>query len=175
VPDRIPEDKKKFQKRRRRRILKGAVLYAAALAGIDALMLRAWRGSWRVLAVLMLAAALALACLVLYAVLSFGDRKLKAFAAESNALIEAYQDSHNGRALYDGLVHMKNEPQTFQQEIMWYFNLAVALCAQKKTEDALDILLALAPLAEGEEKKLVDAYIRQIRDNEQFEKHLTQS
>lgn len=165
-PENLPEDRKKFQRESGRRILGIALLYAAVLAAVDAGMVRGFRGNWRVLALLCLLAALALLLAVLLIALRRSDRRLAAFREESNAIIRQYQDDHDGAKLWRALTSMHSTPQSFQQETMWYFNLAVALCAQRRTEDALDLLLLLSPCAEGEEKKLVDAYIRQIRENQ---------
>ena len=164
-PEQIPEDKKKFQRAQRRRWAAIAALYAVVLAAVDALMVRSFRGNWRVLALLCLAAALALLGVFFVVAQHRFEKRLSAFREESNAIIRRYRDDHNGQKLWNALTSMHETPQCFSQECMWYFNLAVALYAMRRPEDALDLLYHLAPCAEGEEKKLVDAYIRQIREN----------
>lgn len=165
-PENLPEDRKRFQREARKRILGIALLYAAVLAAVDAGMVRGFRGNWRVLALLCLLAALVLLLAILLIAVRRSDRRLAAFREESNAIIRQYQDDHDGARLWRALTSMHSTPQSFQQETMWYFNLAVALYAMRRTEEALDLLLLLSPCAEKEEKKLVDAYIRQIRERE---------
>lgn len=164
-PDRIPEDKKRFRRRRRLESAGLILLYAAVLALLDYRVIRTWRGRWTWLVPICMMIALILAGIWYLIVSFFSDWRMKSFSNESNAIIAEYKLDHNGEKLWKKLMEMQYTPQSFQQEIMWYFNLAVALCAQKRIDEALDLLGILRASAEGEEWKLIDSYIRQIRDN----------